>query len=182
MTRTNVHTLLTVLIRAAALVIVVGFATTSATWLATWLPALRRDAPGADALLLGSMAVMALAIGTLWLLADKLARLALARPDGQVFESALDAATWQSIAFSTVGLWVFVEHGLSLLRWVFFRIAVRDDWQHFGDGQRRDFVLGAIGDATGVLVGIALLIGARGLVNVVHRIRHGASPRIESQP
>jgi hypothetical protein len=174
-TRTNAFTLLTILIRAGALVVVVGFATTSATWLATWLPGLRGEDAAWDWLLLASMALMLLMVGTLWLLADKLARLALARPDGQVFESQLDAGAWQAIAFSTVGLWVAVDHGLGFLRWMVFRFAVRDQWAGFADDQQRDFVLGVIGDIVGVAVGSALLLGARGLVVALHRFRYGRS-------
>jgi hypothetical protein len=173
MTRTNVYTLLTVLIRAAALLVLVSFAANLVLSIATWMPVSAAE-EGVDWMLIG-MIVLTLGVSSaLWLFADVLARLALARPDGQVFDSDIDAQQWQSIAFSTVGLWALVYYGLGALRSLLFVIAMRNEGEGSLVGQRHDFVAGLVGDAIGSLLGIALLLGARGLVALLHRLRYGS--------
>lgn len=115
MTRTNVFTLLTVLIRTIALATLVGAIVQLSLSIALW-PSPERSTIAFDPVLIGLAVAALAAVCATWVFADVLARLALARPEGQVFDSDIDARQWQAIAFSTVGLWTVVVHGLAALR------------------------------------------------------------------
>jgi hypothetical protein len=175
MTRTNVHTLLSVLLWTAALVLLVNYMIQVVVMARYWVPDLME---GGQVHELGVLAVAAplVVIGVLWLFADIIARLALARPGGAEFESELDAGAWQTIAFSAVGLYFALDHATGVARSLLFRFATRDEWMSLLAEQRRDFVLGVIGDAVGLLAGVALLFGARGLAGLVYRFRYGSPP------
>lgn len=53
-------------------------------------------------------------------------------------------------------------------------LVMREQWHELIDDQRRNFEIGLAGDAIGVVVGVALLFGARGLVGLLHRFRYGS--------
>lgn len=176
MTRTNVFTLLTVLVRCAALVILVNSAVHAVVSMATWIPSIGGE-QRPDWTVFGAMALMLGSAAVLWVFADLVARLALARPDGQVFESTLEPQAWQSIAFASIGLWMIVSDGSTALRWLLFRFVMRDTWHSLIEDQQRDFVLGLIGNTIGIAIGIGLLLGSRGLAAALHRIRYGSTLR-----
>lgn len=173
MTRTNVFTLLTVLIRAIALATLVGAIVQLSLSIALWTSP-ERATITFDPVLIGLVVAALATLCATWVFADVLARLALARPEGQVFDSDIDARQWQTIAFSTVGLWAVVVHGLAAVRTLLFMLVMREQWHELIDDQRRNFEIGLAGDAIGVVIGVALLFGARGLVGLLHRFRYGS--------
>ncbi|RDZ26955.1 hypothetical protein [Lysobacter silvisoli] len=101
MTRTNAFSLLSVAIRAVALwslisLLVVGVSR---------IFGLRQMVDDGGWLLMAGAAFM-LALGAvalLWLFADKIARLTLARPQDQSFDSDLEPAVWLGLAISIIG-------------------------------------------------------------------------------
>lgn len=90
MTKTNVHSLLCVVIRAIAvwamLRLLIGVPSTVVV-------AMRNtpDQGMGSGIVYGLFAVIFVLTVLAWIFADKLARLTLVRPQGQVFESDLDA-------------------------------------------------------------------------------------------
>ncbi|UBB25879.1 hypothetical protein LAG73_01955 [Pseudoxanthomonas japonensis] len=94
MTRTNAYTLLCVAIRA----VVVWFSASLLLMIPGLMIAMRDGTYQGDAIWLGLAAILlpVLVPGLAWLFADKLARLALARPQEPAFESRIRAplALW----------------------------------------------------------------------------------------
>ncbi|HEV2606794.1 MAG TPA: hypothetical protein VGT79_02310 [Xanthomonadaceae bacterium] len=117
-----------------------------------------------------SAVVVAFAV-LLWIFADKVAKLALARPQQNVFESDIAPAEWQSLAFAVVGAWQTFE-GLVALSTHFVALIANGI---FSDGSPpgyfflQDYRL--VGAILRLLLGCALLFGARGLVGLLRRYR-----------
>lgn len=103
MTRTNAYSILCAMVRAFALWL---FATTINSLPTTYAFA-QQDASVARASLVayGASAFVVAVAALLWLFADLLAKLALARKQQVVFESDLSASEWQALAFSAIGAW-----------------------------------------------------------------------------
>jgi len=107
-----------------------------------------------------------------WIFADKVARLALARPQQQVFESDLSVDDWQTVAFSAIGAWEAIL-GMILLGQRIVRLVIL----HFGQDSRPlaslpdDFYGWMAAEVLRLVIGIALLFGARGLVGMIRRYR-----------
>ena len=169
--RTNTFTLLTVFVRVVAIAMLLStILQFGVAFFTVW------GGPEAGhEVLFATLAVPVLTLvvfGLVWLFADVLVRLALARPDGATFESDLDAAAWQRIAFSAVGVW-FAASGLvdlfySLAGWLQLR-AYRDSYPDMQAGTA--LWPDTIGAVMHVVVGVALLLGARGLQGLLARLR-----------
>jgi hypothetical protein len=107
-----------------------------------------------------------------WIFADKVARLALARPQQQVFESGLSVDDWQTVAFSTLGAWEAIQGLIYLGQRIIHLIIL-----HFGQDARPlaslpdDFFGWMATEALRLVIGLALLFGSRGLVGMIRRYR-----------
>jgi hypothetical protein len=102
MTRTNAAGILTVLLRAAAVWMVARVAVA----LPATVSGLATAGFQGDTLrpvLIGTFTVVLVA-AVVWIFADLLARLALARPGQPPFDSDLSLAHWQELAIGVVGL------------------------------------------------------------------------------
>jgi hypothetical protein len=176
MTRTNAATVLTVLVRAFALWTALASALGIAQWLATGSKAeLGENWPWAAAI----YAAVFLLAAALWLFADLLARAALAGPGQPVFESDLSAAHWEQLAFSAIGAWQafagLLECGSVGIRWF---VLQRYSEQHAAAASDAGATIAGEG-AMALLrlgAGIALVLGAGGIVRVVRRLRTAGSP------
>ncbi len=167
MTRTNTHTLLTVLVRAVAI------------W---FLFQILFSLPGL--LFLGgefeeyagfrlmALAGAAIVMAVLWLYADLVVRLALARPQSQVFESDLDAQAWQSVFTGAIGIWLAANAVVNLT----YLAAERFYFARLAEGIDGTMPSATFADIVATLMqlaaGLALLLGARGISRWVARMRN----------
>ncbi|HTA64928.1 MAG TPA: hypothetical protein VK753_05440 [Xanthomonadaceae bacterium] len=119
----------------------------------------------------GSAFVFAVA-ALLWVFADRVAKLALARPQQVVFESDVSVSEWQGLAFSVVGLWQTID-GLTFLSGRIVRLAI----VHLAVGSGApsllpdDFYEWVAADGLRLVIGIGLLFGSRGLVGMIRKYR-----------
>ena len=170
MTKTNAYSILCVFIRTFAM----WFLLRSLIGLPGALDTAKRFDPRHLTLILGIGVALPVTLGILiWLFADKLAKLALARPQQQVFESDISVAEWQAIAFSVVGIWNVVVAMVDLTRRGIQILLMRSVTAEDGaialwpDGMTAEL----IGLGMQLLLGLVLLFGARGLVGLIGRYR-----------
>lgn len=182
MTRTNAYTLLCVAIRA----VVVWFSASLLLMIPGLMIAMRDGAYEDDAIWLGLAAILlpALVLGLAWLFADKLARVALARPQEAVFESRIEAHIWLGLAFSIIGAYflfqVLRDVAPLLIQWVMLSRSTVGYLQLDGATEPLAIrVLTLLIEA--VLAGVFLLQGP-GLARLVHRWRYGRLEAEESAP
>ena len=120
-----------------------------------------------------------------WIFADKLAKLALARPQQIVFESDIATSEWQSVAFSVVGLWqafaglvgltIHLAGILAVVQSQMTSAGMPDSWPP-------KLVGNVAASVVQLLVGLGLLFGARGLVGLVRRYRQiGYTPTVSTE-
>lgn len=171
MVRSNVHTLLTVFVRVVAIAFLLQAFVQFAIGYWTYGGPVSDDSQWRT-LAIAMPLVTLLLCAAVWLFADVLVRCALARPDGATFESTLDAADWQRVGFSVIGLWFAAVAVVDL-------VATAGSWMHLRALQQdypdTDISLQLLPDVFGALsqlvLGASLLLGARGLQGLVARLR-----------
>lgn len=172
--RTNVYTLLTVFVRVIALAFVLQAFLHAAT-----LVVFAADGgfPDMGFQLLG-LALVVLLFGVVWLFADVLVKMALGRPQGATFESDLDADGWRAIAFGAIGIWFAASGVLDIVRNGLQWFLMRRVAYEYRDVDMTVTYLSQIGTAVvEIAIGVALLLGARGLAGAVRRMRgHDRKP------
>lgn len=164
-TRSNAFSLLVVLVRAGALYTLIAALTRLAPLL--W-DNVRLDMLGPT--LVGVTVLVAVG-AVLWLFADVVARAALAGPHAPRFESTLDYGQWQALAFSLLGLWLAAN---GLLDLVWNGVAVWWAGREYGARIERmaaHQIAAIVSSALQLALGIALLLGHRGLVGLLARLR-----------
>lgn len=169
--RSNAHTLLTVFVRVVA----IAYFCSAIVQLPVWYMTIGMDVDDAAlwrALMIATPVITLVVCACLWLFADVLVRWALARPDGATFESSLDATDWQRIGFSAVGAWFAISGLVSLVQlggsWIYMQ-SVRDDYPD--TDVRLQLLPDLFASVTQLATGVALLLGARGLVLLLERMR-----------
>ncbi len=170
MTKTNAFSILCVLVRLFALwlfasaVIGLPYAYETAKRYAT-LDHAAQIAYG------GSVFTFAVA-ALLWIFADLIAKLALARPQQVVFESDVSVSEWQTLGFSAIGLWQAID-GLVFLISRVVRLAIVHLEMNSGApiALPDDFYVWIAADGLRLAVGIGLLFGSRGLVGMIRKYR-----------
>jgi hypothetical protein len=126
--------------------------------------------------LIGFVGAFMALMAVLWIYPGVLARLAASQASGQVFESPLDAAELQYIAFAIVGVF-FAITGLSDLFAVGVRMVFTMNISDSGyDGLRAQEITRALAAAIKTAMGIGLALGARGLVGWLRRVRERGLP------
>ncbi|MBX3727146.1 MAG: hypothetical protein KF823_14650 [Xanthomonadales bacterium] len=163
--RSNAFSLLVVLVRVGALYLLIAALTRLAPLL--W-DSVRSH--GMAPTLIGVLVLLIIG-AVLWLFADVVARAALAGPNEPRFESTLDYGQWQALAFSAIGLWLLVD-GLLDLVWVgveWWR-AKLELGAHVARLAPQEFAA-LVTNALQAALGIALLLGHRGLVGLLARLR-----------
>ena len=173
MTRTNAYSLLCMAIRAIAVWALVKLA----IGIPSTMVALRALPDTGEAVrytLLGD-AGLAVAVVLLWLFADKIAKLALVRPQDPVFESTLEPAVWLGLMISGIGAWNAFDGVINLVyelpRWLLY--ARMPGGLDLSSGF--DQVLGnAMASVTQVVLGMACLLRGPGLSRWINRMRYGS--------
>ena len=181
MTKTNAYSILCVLVRVFALWLFVN----AVIGLPEAFETAKRFAPfdHAAQVAYGGCAFVFAVASFLWVFADRVAKLALARPQQVVFESDVSVSEWQALAFSVVGLWQAID-GIAFLSTRAARLAS----VHLADssgaaiGLPDDFYGWVAADCLRLAIGIALLFGSRGLVGLIRRYRQvGHAPALTIQ-
>lgn len=169
MTRTNAAGILTVLMRAVAVWMAARLVLTWPGLIMSMSQQLGEDNSIRWIAIGASVAALGVA-GATWVFADVLARLALARPGQPPFESSLELPQWQELAFSVVGLWFVADAATGLatdgMVFLFFRSAA--EYQGYFTTQ---FGRVAIYNGAEFVIGMALLLRARGAVGLLRRLR-----------
>ena len=172
MTRTNAFTLLCMTIRA---VVVWVFASTL-MMLPSAIFAIRSQGDREGLAILAavtgiSLLVMALA----WLFADKLARLALARPQDQVFESHLEPEAWLGLAISAIGAWfLFValkDAAYLAFQWLMLSRAEVNVWDTHADPS--GWLSNVVATVFEIVLAALFLLRGQGLARLFRRWRYG---------
>jgi hypothetical protein len=120
----------------------------------------------------------------LWVYPGLLARMAAGRASHQVFESPIDASDLQYIAFSIVGLWLFFDGLFGLIHDGVSQLMLRHMLQGQNGGldisqASAHMIASSVVHVVQLGVGVALVLGARGLVAMLRRARHvGLQPAI----
>lgn len=168
MTRTNAFSVLCVFIRTFALWMVAAVVIS----LPSLMVASRESRTDTFTMMGLVFAAVAVVFAMpLWIFADKVAKLALARPQQQVFESDISPSEWQSLAFSVVGAWQAFEGLIALLTHVvaLFANGIFSGGSPVGYSFLQDSRL--IAAILRLVLGCVLLFGARGLVGLLRRYR-----------
>jgi hypothetical protein len=176
MTKTNAYTLLCTVIRA----VVIWVAASSLVGLPAMWMSLRYQEWGeaSNAPFLIAAAVVFVLLALAWLFADKLARLALARPQEQVFDSEVPPRMWLGLAISAIGAW-FLFRGLSdtlylLTRWFLLARANINVWDTANGPP--EWMQQVLTTALEMALAIAFLLRGQGIARLVHRWRYGQLP------
>jgi len=116
----------------------------------------------------------------LWVFPGMLARLAADKASQQVFESPMEGTELQYIAFSILGLWLFFDgiFGLSHtgLRELILRHYMRVNTGLDTSELNAQSIASLVSNAIELILGAALVLGGRGLVGILRRVRHTALP------
>jgi|SRR5690348_16726661 hypothetical protein len=160
--KTSLYTVLCITIRLGAVIWIVGSLVRLPF---SWLGAFNAPHPNAAVgWLLGGVACQVLIAFLFWLYPGALARLTAGRATHESFESTIHAGTMQYIALSVVGAW-FTLQGIVYLAYELTRAAqsafevLPSERPALAESSMR------------VVFGLALLLGARGLVNALARLR-----------
>jgi hypothetical protein len=174
-TKTNAFTILTLFVRLAAILGFVWFVH-SALGVLFGLESISVG-DWAAKFLLGAVFGALLIFGLLWLFADWVARVSLARRDGMVFDSSMSAEDWSCVGFSVIGVFFVVKHAIGVAQQIVYAIVAA---LAYPDAQNEnlwlDGVLSATYELIGVALGAVLMLRARGLVGLLHRLRSAGQP------
>jgi hypothetical protein len=172
MTRTNAYTLLCMVIRAVAVFTAASFVIS----LPRFVVGLRNQAlaDGTMTFVVIAMLAVVLIVGVLWLFADKIARLALVRPQDQVFESSLEPVAWLGIAISSIGAWnLFAGLTDALYLLTKWQVLSRFEEQGMGDAGLAELVPDGVATIAQILLALVFLLRGPGLSRLFHRLRYG---------
>lgn len=173
MTRTNAYTLLCVVIRAAAVYSLVALIVALPAQLqaSAQMPGVERSASWIAAIAVAGLIVIAL----LWVYADQLARMTLARPQQQSFESDLAPSVWLGLAISAIGAWHLFAGLIDGVFWAVRILALRGLRNEGYDPARYalDVWPGVVATAMQFALGLICLLRGKGLARWVQRMRYG---------
>ena len=169
MTKTNAYSILSVFIRTFAMWIFVAIAVAMA---ATFHTANAMDPSHKwTFFFIGNGLPMTVAV-LIWIFADRLAKLALARPEQIVFESDIAPSEWQAIAFSVVGVWQAFGGIIGLTSHVAGMLAARAQMADVAlEPWPPKYVSDLAASSVQLMLGLVLLFGSRGLVGLIRRYR-----------
>lgn len=174
MTRTNAYSLLCMIIRAVAVWSLAKVAIALPGSVAAYRN-MGSEFDFAPGVVLAAAAVGLLIIAALWLFADKLAKLALVRPQDLVFESRMDPATWLGLLLSAMGAWFCFQGVVSaiyqIVRWMALLRFGHQDNPVFPD-----VWADIVATAMQLILGAVLVLRGQGLSRWIHRLRYGVEP------
>jgi len=183
MIRTNAYSILCVFIRTFAMWL---FVTTVVALPLIFVTASQWDPQRKWIYFLIGTGISMVVATLVWIFADKLAKLALARPQQIIFESDIAASEWQTVAFSVVGLWQAFAGIVGLTIHLAGMLVVQPQMAAAGYPNLwpPKFVGDVAASCVQLILGLGLMFGSRGLVGLVRRYRHiGYAPNVsvESQ-
>lgn len=123
--------------------------------------------------LLSGVAIQLLVIGMLWLYPGILARFAAGRSSHELLEISVSSSQLQYIAFSVLGAWFALQGAVYLSYQIVQSIQFA-----FENLPSKTASMGAEGIR--LICGVALMMGARGLVGALNRIRGRMPQTVES--
>ncbi len=114
-------------------------------------------------------------IAAIWLFADKLAKLALVRPQDAQFESDLAPDAWFGLAVSAIGVW-FCLGGILDACWQATRwlIVLRLGSEAYDNATIAEETANIVSIALQIVLGLALVLRGQGVSRWVHRLRYGS--------
>lgn len=175
--KTSLYTVLCIVIRFAAVLMVVEMLVAAPGLVVTANgETFHGSAPLVIAVITGALLLAFL----LWLFPGGLARLTTGKSAHQVFESPIGGEELQHIALAVLGTW-FAMWGLILLAHELAGaalIAHADDGL-FDEARKREIAT-LIGYAVQILLGIVLMLRARGLSALLYRLRYAGLPAANS--
>ena len=167
--RTSLYTILCIAIRLAA----VSLALTAVAGTLSMLATMGMNSTrGVEWLVAGSVASTLVVAFLLWTWPGVLARLAAGRSSLQVFESPIAPEQIQWVALSVLGAWFALDGFVSLCYFAMqnlMYVGVQDAGK-----QMEELIQPGAYWVIQTLAGIALLLGARGLTGLLHRLRDGS--------
>jgi len=170
--KTSLYTILCIVIRLGVVIIGIQLL----IGLPGWLYAVHQNASAIDTYApLAIWALILLIAFVLWLYPGLLARAAANRSANEVFESPISSQEIMYIAFAVLGAY-FVLKGLWSATYDGLRLAlltkIAGTLEGFGPERIKSWI--SIGsDCVAVALGIALVLRARGLAELVQRLRYG---------
>jgi hypothetical protein len=172
MTRTNAFTLLCVAIRA---IVVWVFASTLMSFQTVFFVMRSQGDREGLANIAIAAGISLVVMGLAWVFADKLARLALARPQDPVFESHLEPQAWLGLAISAIGAWfLFValkDMAYLGFQWLMLSRAQVNVWDVRADTS--DWLSNVVASVFELGLATVFLLRGQGLARLVHRWRYG---------
>lgn len=175
--RTSLYSILCIVVRLGAVMLAVS---TLASALSMALMIRQGTSPMELWGLIGLfVAVLAIAF-VLWLYPGPLARLCSARSAMQVFESPIAPRDLQWVALSVLGMYFVVDGLVGFLHFevnLFFADTIADREKRI-----EDFVQTGLYWLIRMVVGTALVLGARGLTGLLRRVRERGLPPPVSDP
>jgi putative exporter of polyketide antibiotics len=177
--RTSLYSILCIAIRVGAILLAVRVST---SFLGVWESMASNQLAAGAAVGVFSFGVGELALAALlWIYPGVLARLAAGKSSQQVFESPIDARELQQLAFALLGI-VFVLEGLIDLINTGLRILAMRGFDASEAWMRQYGWPQLLTEIATILLGIALVLGSRGLVECLRRLRgRGVPPAQEAE-
>jgi len=179
MTRSNIYTLLCTAVRLAAIYLFVD----ALGQVVGAIMSLHREQEQFVIMITMTSPLVQFALSlVLWFFPGILARLAASRKSLDTFESDITPDVFQYLGFSMLGAW-FAVAGLSSLaytvhRWIFLRLYLQ---QQLLDPTQDPKVYGTLlSEAVKIALGVALMLGSRGLVGLLRRFRETGLARPET--
>lgn len=172
MMKTTLHALLCIAIRMGAVLMAVGIVELAPT---IFIYPSQGGQVSVGALMLAAAGL--LVSFALWLWPNILAWWAVSRSGQETFESSIDPAQLQHVAFSMIGVWLFISGlGACIARFMLVLIVARRSAYGESNLTLSDSDWFSLVDHLAVaLAGAWLMLGSRGLVGLLYRLR-GYSP------
>lgn len=125
---------------------------------------------------LGAIAVALLIALVLWVYPGVIARLVTGRNSREVFDSPIAPAELQWIALSVLGAYFLMSALVDIasygLRWTMFASVYASS-----DENRMQLIADIVDNVIQLILGAALAFGARGLTDLLRRVRYGEAAR-----
>jgi hypothetical protein len=175
-TKSNLYSILCTSVRLAAVYLFVGAIVELATMVAETHTSVSTQG---WMLAIGGPVIQALFALPLWMFPGPLARIAASKKSLEYFESDISPDTLQYLALSILGIW-FVTTGVvqvayTIHRWLFLDLYLS---HHLSNPTADPKVLGTLlSEVVKITLGVALALGARGLVGLFRRFREAGLPR-----
>ena len=117
----------------------------------------------------------------LWVFPGMLVRLAAGKASQEIFESPIEGAELQYIAFSIVGLWLFFD-AIFGLSYIGLHEVILQHYLRVNNGldmsaKNAQTMASVVSNFVELGIGFALVFGARGLVDILRRARYSGLPR-----